>query len=863
MQDKGAFMSERYNGRRVSPLAVLPSDKRGYSLSKESGIPKPRQPAWVPQETARERVERVTGKRLWELQHPTDSEFFGRDLGNKELPAYEQRDAIIETIQSNKISILTGETGSGKTTQIAQFALSAGFDQILYLMPRRVIVDNVTDRIEYELKQQLEDEYPDSLVGKVHAEARTITETSRVRVMTADTFTRMYRDIHEQFKDKRVLIVGDEIHKGNLPIEFATAIAAREVERNDKWGLVLSSATLDKSVSTPIYDRINQGTVPTIELKGRPGAIEDHYEPDLDPTEAYSAYGTTSHRALIFTDGKESIKDIISKMKRDPANQNVQFFELHSEISNAEHHRIFEELDDIDPSQRVVIVSTSAGQSGITIPGIDLVISDGITKSPELDEEGGPGLPLRFCTQHELLQQRGRGGRNVSQSLFVLAQPLNSWRRLPNRLANSIPIKQRAVAIPPEILHSNISRNVLSAAALTEDFYDLNTYLRNPVNDQRIGEAFDALSFLGAVDDENDLTPIGKKMDELPLRPEFSRAVIEAFENYTSSVTLYTMAIASALESQGLANFSRKKNRHNDHVDIPNWKQQLRPTTHDDFIAQLDMFLATRNAPNYPLSEKRLSKMGLRPKAVERCHKQFDKLCRRLGYRPYDTHLLPPTQDEEDAIRDSFLSGMGQLLYQRVGTTRRNRENRPLLSNILNIDSAEGLKREFSHRSLLYLGHIAVSGKDDLVAGWPRWQSGKDEDPTYLIEVGFATDRDRVRQKLGHLASQRTSIALDSAGVLKMQGPLQLGALDLGPGEARTVSAQTDSEAALIVNRALDKPGKALQHLLSLNIARQDLNETLHEAAIDSHDIHEFDQKLWEYYQAFCQELSRGNIAAQ
>lgn len=53
----------------------------------------------------------------------------------------------------------------------------------------------------------------------------------------------------------------------------------------------------------------------------------------------------------------------------------------------------------IDPSQRVVIVSTSAGQSGITIPGkycIDLVISDGITKSPELDEEGGPGLPCQI-----------------------------------------------------------------------------------------------------------------------------------------------------------------------------------------------------------------------------------------------------------------------------------------------------------------------------------------------------------------------------------------------------------------------------------------------------------------------------------
>lgn len=168
------------------------------------------------------------------------------DLGNKDLPIARHKKDVMRTVASNRISILAGETGSGKSTQLAQYALEMGYDHVVYLQPRRVTTDNIADRIEYELHEQFTHkglDIPENLVGVAHSERSTLRNDSIVQVMTSAVFKKRAPQLEDEWAGKRVLIVADEIHEGNIETEFAIATGAEMMERQQSWNMVLMSAT--------------------------------------------------------------------------------------------------------------------------------------------------------------------------------------------------------------------------------------------------------------------------------------------------------------------------------------------------------------------------------------------------------------------------------------------------------------------------------------------------------------------------------------------------------------------------------------------------------------------------------------------
>ena len=124
------------------------------------------------------------------------------------------------------------------------------------------------------------------------------------------------------------------------------------------------------------------------------------------------------------------------------------------------------------------------------------------------------------------MQQAGRGGRDIDGAKFVLARPISYDKiYLPDELKGFYDIASREQHIPPEIYHTNIVRNVLSAIHLNGDFEDLNRYLMHPVASKKvIQESYDLLETLEAIDGEGQITKIGEFMDSLPLLPELSRS---------------------------------------------------------------------------------------------------------------------------------------------------------------------------------------------------------------------------------------------------------------------------------------------------------------------------------------------------
>ena len=754
------------------------------------------------------------------------------DFGNKELPIERYRHDIMKMIATNRISLLAGETGSGKSTQLAQYALEMGYDRIVYLQPRRVTTDAITERIEAELGGQFEErgiDMPEHLVGMAHSERSTLRPDSVIQVMTSAVFKKRAPELREQWQGERVLIVADEVHEGNIETEFAVATAAELMTERESWNMVLMSATLNEKEIQDAYTPINGKLIPSITVEGRPHNIEQYERPDKSVIDVFAEECFESGtKTLIFTDGKRSVNSIKEEIEGRYGTR-VKVLVLHSKIDDDMRQEIFHGVD--QPGVHTVIVSTSAGQSGLTIPGLDRVISDGWTKSPELDDENASGLPRRLCSRAELTQQMGRGGRDVAGAKFFLAAPIEGMSRRGMELGDftSFCSPLREEHIPADIYHTVITRNVLSAAAMDRDFYTLNAYLIHKVTQGTIKEAYAVLQLMGSVDLANRATAIGKRMDMFPLRPELARALIEVLDKGTDAQQRQMAAITAAIEAGGLGGEKIEKRN-----------ERLSTETKDDFIAELDLFMGAAKYFNKEEADTEgLNLNGLDAPNAIRAYKQFNKICMRAGIAYDDEHVLTNTltATERTQLHEFFLTGMPHLIYEEVrrhvnrGRRKVNRQgekedNQPFVwfRNLLGPERGKeyGFDRQIGKRSVMAAMYLP---RESIIAGYPRWYENHDGDTVSIIDKGFLTSRAAVRRVLGRQALEvRRITQIGPDGRLQLVTASFIGRLRTSKTKA-TDRADSLDKATLLAEYVTDKAGPALKELRQLKRWLEDLNQ--------------------------------------
>ncbi len=780
-------------------------------------------------------------RRGWREQNAKLGREGWEDFGNKELPIDPRKSEIMMMLDENRISLLEGETGCGKSTQLAQYALEMGYDHIVYLQPRRVTVDNIAERIDEELTEQFAQkglEKPDDLVGMAHSERTTMTEDSAIQVMTSAVFKKRGPELQEAWQDKKVLIVADEIHEGNIETEFAVGMSAEMMTEQPNWNMTLMSATMDKAPIQRAYQSINEGAIPSVKVEGRPHNIEYNEVSDKNVVEVFSeeCY-EDANKTLIFTEGKRAMGAIENELRRQHPDLNV--LKLHSKISEEERQAIFHAKK---TSGKTVIISTSAGQSGLTIRGVDRVISDGMTKSPELDDERASGLPSRLCSKAELTQQMGRGGRDIAGAKFFLANQL-PFKRGGEEIdpEDFVPMENRIDHAPADIYHTIITRNVLSAAAMERDFYNLNEYLINSVDASTIEEAYRVLHMLGAVDRNNDVTGVGREMDKFPLRPELSRALVEILHTGSKEQQVRMAAIVAAFEAGGLGDGDPRKIEAN-YDKLPHWAK-------DDFTAELaymrDYFEtygdgaeedwrstspqetdAAQPMLPTPIKDARYAFDWHNSK---RARKQFRKIARRMKVDNYTDMLLEhePIGEEIEELQNAIVRGMPHLLYDEVSRSAQRgrrktlpngeKQQRKAIVKYRNMmveteDARLGydFDREVSKRSRLARSAIEKSA---LIAGYPRWYDDDNEQRHNVIEKGLVIDKGRMERALGNAAldaQQQTELGPD--GRLRAVTHRKIGRLLVNKTEARA-KADTDQRVEKLYKAALEDAGPAQREL--------------------------------------------------
>ena len=450
------------------------------------------------------------------------------------LPVHEKLEEIKKAIAENQVTIICGETGSGKTTQLPKICLELGRGAaglIGHTQPRRLAARSVAERIAEELKSEI-----GSAVGY---KVRFTDHTSRdacVKLMTdgillAETQTDRYLAAYDT-------IIIDEAHERSLNIDFLLGYLKQLLPRRPDLKVIITSATIDA-------ERFSQhfNGAPVLEVSGRTYPVEILYRPltskdeddaEVELTDAIvdAADELARHGEgdiLVFLPGEREIREAAEALRKSTLRRNDEILPLFARLSHAEQHKIFHPTG----AKRRIVLATNVAETSLTVPGIKYVIDTGLARVKRYSARAKvEQLHVEKISQAAARQRSGRCGR-VSAGVCI-------------RLFSEEDFNSRTEFTDPEIVRSNLAAVILRMAALKLGDVAAFPFLEAP--DQRyINDGFQVLLELGAVNEHNGLTKLGEQMAHLPIDPKIARILLAAKKHDCMAEIL---VIASALSIQ-------------------------------------------------------------------------------------------------------------------------------------------------------------------------------------------------------------------------------------------------------------------------------------------------------------------------
>jgi pre-mRNA-splicing factor ATP-dependent RNA helicase DHX15/PRP43 len=464
---------------------------------------------------------------------PFSSLYYQLEEKRRALPVFQERERIVEIVKRNRVVVLQGETGSGKTTQVPRLLLEAGFQRIACTQPRRIAAVSVATRVAHEMDVRLGE-----LVGyTIRFEDVSHPKLTRLKYVTDGMLLR------EAFQDDRLsrydCIILDEAHERTLSTDVLMGLLKGILKQRPELHMVVMSATLERDHFCTYFDH-----APLLNVSGRMHPVDIHFaeRPVFDYLFAVEQQVRQIHEnepagdVLIFLTGEEEIEDMCSRLRhysRATARKHgapLQVLPLYSALPMSVQERVFEPPR--PPEARKVIVATNVAETSITIDGITYVIDPGFAKvkiyNPSTRVES---LLVSPISQDSARQRAGRAGRTRPGICYRLYTEEAFRTELPARSH-------------PEILRSNLCNVVLTLKKL--GIHDLIhfDFMDPPAPDTMI-RALEMLFYLGAVDEEVELTPLGRQMAEFPLDIQIARMLLESPRHGSSNEAITLAAMLS------------------------------------------------------------------------------------------------------------------------------------------------------------------------------------------------------------------------------------------------------------------------------------------------------------------------------
>ncbi|XP_058062479.1 probable ATP-dependent RNA helicase DHX34 [Anopheles bellator] len=355
------------------------------------------------------------------------------------LPVAKHREEIVEAIRNERVVVLAGDTGCGKSTQVPQYLYRAGYARIACTQPRRIACISLSKRVAHELLAEYRTEVGYQIrferSKNMHTKIVFITEGLLLRQLATE-------DSLEQYS----VIILDEVHERHLHGDFLLGIAKCLIRARPELKLVLMSATINIKL---FADYFSAEEARVIEVPGRLFPIKLHYMPQLQDTPvAGGSAGGRNQRSktdrlnpepyiqilqlidqkyppsekgdlLIFLSGLNEITSIVDAAKEySEKQQNWIILPLHSTMSIAEQDKVFDYAPD---GMRKCIVSTNIAETSVTIDGIRFVVDSGKVKEMSYDPTTKMQRLKEFWISRASAEQRkGRAGRTGPGVCFRL-----------------------------------------------------------------------------------------------------------------------------------------------------------------------------------------------------------------------------------------------------------------------------------------------------------------------------------------------------------------------------------------------------------------------------------------------------------
>ena len=484
-------------------------------------------------------------------------------------------------LAEHQVIIVCGETGSGKTTQLPKIALAMGRGLCNYpttladgrpaprgklighTQPRRIAASSVAKRIAEELKTPLGE-----VVGfKVRFQDRLSRDAS-VKLMT-DGILLAETQTDPLLKAYDTLII-DEAHERSLNIDFLLGYLRQILPRRPDLKIIVTSATIDAQRFADHFatrkrlplDRPKAGDAPpqgsddaqraawgppvpapVIMVSGRMFPVEQRYRPfeesrDYDLNHAIADgvdelwLGGVGGDILVFLPGEREIREAADHLRKhlshQPAMRGCEVLPLFARLSPAEQDRIFD-----GHTGRRVVLATNVAETSLTVPGIRYVIDAGTARIKRYSFRSKvEQLLVEPISQSSANQRAGRCGR-VADGVCI-------------RLYDQKDFDGRDRFTDPEILRSSLAGVILRMKSLRLGMVEDFPFIESP-SGRAIADGYQLLNELGAVDEANELTPLGQELSRLPLDPRVGRMILEARSRQALDEVLI---IASALSVQ-------------------------------------------------------------------------------------------------------------------------------------------------------------------------------------------------------------------------------------------------------------------------------------------------------------------------
>ncbi|XBW38558.1 hypothetical protein QEN19_004146 [Hanseniaspora menglaensis] len=447
------------------------------------------------------------------------------------LPIFKFKKQIIDLVSANQISIIIGETGSGKTTQLCQY-LHENFpaNKMIITQPRRVAAISVSKRVGEEQNDNK------NLVGyKVRFE-ESLTKNTKILFMTDGILIREF--LNDPLLTKYDFVIIDEAHERSLNCDIILGILKKICEIRIDLKVVIMSATLDSDMFSKFFSGC-----PVMKIPGKTFPVEVNYleSPTYDYLNLTIDKAVDIHLnesldgdVLIFLTGAEEIEKCVEMItqklddlkdfldENDPKRE-LFVLPIYSSMSQHLQDKIF-----LETECRKIIVSTNIAETSLTIPNIKYVVDCGYTKinvyNPFLKIDQLKVVPV---SKQQADQRLGRAGRVKPGKCFRLFTEKTYDNEL---LSSSVPEIQR-VNLCNVVLQLKMILNKFKALNVDIDQSVIKFPFIEPPSLIQFRNALEQLFYLNAIEDdgkEGSLSVLGEKMVQFPLDPYLSKTVLES-----------------------------------------------------------------------------------------------------------------------------------------------------------------------------------------------------------------------------------------------------------------------------------------------------------------------------------------------